>query len=180
MKVKAVNYVLIMLAILILFGFTVFKLVRVNEQTKAKIPYLVTGERIEYFNLIGEDAAQIDASVFRSDRPALIFIFSRPCNPCQKNFKYWEKMKEILGDRVDFYGIILEGTALAFEFSKKANLNFKIYIPEDVDRFIQAMRIKLNLAQTILYTKNGVKYLKLGDLEGEESVNIINMAKKLI
>lgn len=180
MNGKAVNYMLIILAIVTLFGFALFKLYQLNEQTKAQLPYLITGERIEYFDLIGEDALRINTSVFLNDRPAMIFIFSRPCNPCQKNFQYWRKMKEILGDRVDFYVIIMESASSAFDFSEKTNLNFKIYVPEDVNRFIQSMRIKLNLAQTILYTKNEVKYLKLGDLEGNESVNIINMAKEMI
>ena len=180
MKSKTINFVLIMLAIIILFSFAVFKLYRLNEQTKAKIPYLTIGEHIDEFDLIGEDALEINASVFNSRRPAVIFIFSRPCNPCQKNIKYWRKMKEILKDRLDFYGIILDDAASAFSFSEKAKLNFKLYVPVDLDRFIQKMRVKLNFSQTILYSKNGVEYLKLGELEGDESVYIINMAKKMI
>ncbi len=177
MKNKTLNFALVVLVIVILFGFAVFKLYRMNEQTKASLPYLAIGERIEYFDLIGEDASQINVSVFNSERPVLIFILSRPCNPCQKNMKYWQKMKEILLDRVDFYAIILDNATSAFSFSEQANLNFKVFVPVDLNRFIQKMRIKLNLPQTILYVKNEVKYLKLGELEGEEAVNIINMAK---
>jgi hypothetical protein len=42
------------------------------------------------------------------------------------------------------------------------------------------MRTKLNFSQTILYARNQVKYLKLGELEGEEAANIINLAKTQI
>ncbi len=87
-------------------------------------------------------------------------------------------MREIFEDQVDFYGIIPGNAIEAFNFSEKAKLNFKLYVPVNLNEFIQKMRLKLNFSQTILYARDEVKYLKLGKLEGEEAVNIINMAKE--
>lgn len=173
-------YNLVLVGIIILAGFAIFRLYQINEKNKQELPYLLKGENIECFDLIDEDASQVDTSVFSSGRPALIFIFSRPCSPCDKNIVYWRKMREILEDRIDFYGIILGDATEAFNFSEKAKLNFKLYVPVQLNEFIQKMRLKLNFSQTILYARNEVKYLKLGKLEGEEAVNIINMAKELI
>jgi hypothetical protein len=180
MKNKTLIIVLTIGGILILAGFAVFKLYTLNQEAKANLPYLLIGEKIEYFDLLDENAGPINVSAFDGDRPALIFIFSRPCSPCNKNIVYWRKMVEILKDEVNFYGIILDNPTQAFNFSDEAQLNFKIYVPRDLDKFILKQRIKLNYSQTILYSGNKVRYLKLGPLEGDEAVNIINMTKKRI
>ena len=180
MKGKYVNIILILLATLILFGFAVFKLYQVNEQQKANLQSLVIGETIDYFDLISDDSSRLNSSVLDSSRPALIFILSRPCNPCQENFKYWRKIKEILGDRANCYGIILDDISSAFTFAQDAQLNFKLYVPLDINKFKEKLRIKLSLAQTILYTGGQVKFLKLGTLDGEEATEIINLTKTFI
>jgi hypothetical protein len=180
MKNKALNITLGVMLIVSLCGYAIFKLHRINEQTKANLPYLYIGEPIQYFDLISDDSQKINTSVFNSGRPAMIFILSRPCTPCQKNLHYWRNFKEIFDDRIDFYAIALTDALSATDFSKHAKLKFKLYVPEDLNKFIQKMRLKLNLSQTILYAQNEVKYLNLGDLEGDEAVNIITLAKKLI
>lgn len=180
MKRKTLSLTLAGLAVVILSGYTIFKLNRINEQTRANLPYLDMGERIEYFDLVGEGFSTIDSTVINSGRPAMIFILSRPCTPCQKNFGYWQKFKEILDGQIDFYGIALADASSTFNFAKQAKLNIKLYVPGDLKKFIQAFRIKLNLSQTIIYCQNEVKYLKLGDLEGDEAVQIITAAKKFI
>jgi thiol-disulfide isomerase/thioredoxin len=180
MKNKTFVIALIVVGVSILFGFTVFKLYRLNQETKANLPYLLIGEKINYFDLLAKDAKQISVSAFKSDRPVMIFIFSRPCSPCDKNIVYWKKMAEILQDSVDFYGVVLGNATEAFNFAEEARLNLEVYVPVDLYTFILNQRIKLNFSQTILYARNEVKFLKLGVLEGEEAVNLINMAKKLI
>jgi hypothetical protein len=180
MKSKTLSVTLVGLAIIILSGYTIFKLIRVNEQTRAKLPYLDIGEQIKYFDLIDEDSSRLDSTVINSGRPAMIFIFSRPCTPCQKNLGYWQKFKEILDGQMDFYGIALADASSTFNFAKQAKLNLKLYAPGDLNKFIQVFRIKLNLPQTIIYAQKEVKYLKLGDLEADEAVQIIAAAKRFI
>ena len=151
MKNSKLVYSLVLVGTIILVGFAIFRLYRINEKNKQELPYLLQGEKIECFDLIDEDANQVDASVFSSGRPVLIFIFSRPCSPCDKNIVYWLKMQEILEDQVNFYGIIPGNATEAFNFSEKAKLNFKLYVPVNLNEFIQRMRLKLNFSQTILY-----------------------------
>lgn len=181
MKNRTLIIVLVIAGILVLSGYAIFKLYRMNQQAKANMPYLLIGEHVEYFDLLDEDANPISASTLEKDRPSIILIFSRPCSPCNKNIVYWRKIAEVLEKDVDIYGIVLGSASEAFNFAEEAKLNFKIYVPEDLEKFIKKQRIMLNFGQTILYTAdNGVNYLKMGPLEGDEAVSIINMAKKMI
>jgi len=179
MKNKTFTATLLIVSIVVIAGFTAFKLAYTNKRIKNSLPYLTQGEKIKYFDLISVDDERIDSSIFESNRPQLIFIFSRPCSPCNKNIIYWKKMAEILKDKVYVYGIILDDVNEAFSFSKNARLNFNIYAPENLNEFIKKLRIKLNFSQTIVYYKN-VKFVKLGDMESEEAVNIIKLAKGLV
>jgi hypothetical protein len=179
MKNKTLTFTLAVLAIVIFCGYTIFKLHWLNEQARANLPYLDIGEHIGYFDLIAEDSSRVNTSIVNSGRPAMIFIASRPCTPCQKNVHYWRKFKKILGDCIDYYGIIPTDATTAFNFSERAKLNFKIYVPADLKLFIQGMRLKTNNAQTIVYDQNEVKYIKLGNLERNDALHIINLAKEL-
>ncbi len=109
----------------------------------------------------------------------MIFIFSRPCSPCNKNIPYWEKISQLLNDQVSIYGIIPGDLTEAYNFADKAKLNFKIYVPEDIKKFAEHFRVKSNEARTILYDGK-VRLIKLGDLDGEAAVSIIKLARSLI
>lgn len=180
MKKKSLNFTFAALAIIILCGFTIFKFYKIKEENRANLPYLEIGESIKYFDLIAEDSSRIDKTVFNSGRLAMIFIASPNCTPCQKNFPYWRKFKKILGDCSDCYGVVPTDAASAFNFAERMKLNFKIYVPIDLNMLVQAMRLKTNQAQTILYAQNEVKYVKLGNLDGSDAAHIINLAKKLV
>ncbi len=108
----------------------------------------------------------------------MFFIFSRPCSPCNKNIVYWNKFAELLKEHVDCYGIVLNSLSEAYNFNEKRELKFKIYVPQNLDKFLKEMKLKLNFPQTILYT-NRVEMLKMGDLKPEDAVKIINIAKRL-
>lgn len=170
---------MVLLAIIIVLGFALYKSLNMNRLLRGSLPYLTPGEAIEYFHLSGMDARTIDASVLKQDIPSLIFIFSRPCSPCNKNIVYWKKMAEILKDKVTIYGVILGKVTDAYNFPENAKLNFNIYVPENIDEFIQKLRIKLNFPQTIVYHET-VRFVKLGTMEGEDAVSIIKFVKGLI
>jgi hypothetical protein len=53
-------------------------------------------------------------------------------------------------------------------------------VPEDLERFTEEMRVKLNFPQTIIYHNGKVVSLKLGTLESEDAGKIIKTAKALI
>lgn len=173
MKNRTLVFTLILTGILVLSGYTIFRLYSVNERNKAALPYLMEGEGIKYFNILNHQASLLDQSVLKEEMPSLIFIFSRPCSPCNKNISYWKKMAKILDGKVNIYGIVLDEPGKAFDFAEQAKLNFKIYIPEDLRTFIQTMRLKMNLSQTIIYHNGAVRKLKIGDLDGKEASGFI-------
>lgn len=178
MKKGKLNSTLAILAVIILCGFTIFKLYQLKEETRANLPYLEIGESIKYFDLIAEDSSKINTNDVNSGRLAMIFIASPNCTPCQKDFPYWRKLKKIIGDCSDYYLVIPADANSAFNFAERMKLNFKIYVPIDLTKFVQAMRLKTSQAQTIFYAHNEVKYVKLGNLGGNDAVNIINQVKK--
>jgi peroxiredoxin len=179
MKNKTFYITLVLTGILIISGYTNFRLYQVNAKQRDSLPYLLKGESITYFKMLDGSARTIDKSTLTGKRPSLIFIFSRPCSPCNKNIVYWKKMATLLGDKVNVYGIVLADASHAFNFSETAKLNFKIYVPENISTFSDALRIKMNLSQTIIYHNNSVLNLKLGDLNGQEATDFIKMVKRL-
>lgn len=180
MKNKNFIFTLVLLGALILSGFALLKAIQINKQIRASIPYLLDGEQISYFDLMGQDYTYIDHKALDEQKPSLILIFSRPCSPCNKNILYWKKMATLFKNKVDIYGIVLNKSTENFEKLHQAKLNFKIFIPQDIEKFIKNMRIKLNLAQTIVYYKNKVQYLKLGKLDGDEATKVIKKVRALI
>ena len=89
-------------------------------------------------------------------------------------------MTRLLQDKADIYGIILENASNAFGFAEEAKLNFNIYIPQDPAAFSEALRLKMNMAQTIIYHGGGVTKLKMGDLNGKEAADMIKTVRSLI
>jgi hypothetical protein len=172
------TYLLIIVAILVVAGFTIFKLIQTNKDLHSHIPNLLQDETIKYFDLLDKDGRELDISALNTQNPVLLFVFSRPCTKCNKNIIFWQKLTEIAQNKVDVYGIVLDDLGKAFEFEEEAKLNFKIYVPENIKKFEKNLRIKLNFSQTIVYS-NGVKYLKMGNLQGEETVKIIKLLRNL-
>lgn len=179
MKNKTFILTIIFLPVIIILGFTLLKCIQSNKNLKKSLPYLTVDESSEYFTLIGMDENIVDRSVLKKEHPSLIFIFSRPCSPCNKNIIFWKKMAEVLKDKVTIYGIIIDSFSNAYNFYDKARLNFKIYIPADIKQFIEKWRLKLNYPQTAIY-QNRIKFIKLGDLTSSETIKIIKMVRKML
>lgn len=179
LSTKTYTFTAILLSVFVFLGYALYKCHQANRKLRSSLPYLTVGESIHYFNLIGMDETRIDQSNLEKDRPVLIFIFSRPCSPCDKNLVYWKKMAEIFKEDVSVYGIILGKLTEAYNFSETSRLNFNIYVPEDAALFIREMRIKLNFSQTIIYSGK-VRYVRLGEMNGEEAVGIIKTVKGMI
>ncbi len=167
------------LAVFLVLGYALLKSHQLNRHLREALPYFIVGEEIHYFDVIGMDEKSIDGTALQGDRPSLIFIFSRPCSPCNKNIVFWQKMAEVLKGKVSVYGIILSDVTEAYNFSQRAGLNFNIYVPQDLDTFIEKMRIKMNVSQTIVYDDT-VRLVQLGNMEGEEVVSIIKLIKESV
>ncbi|HLP48116.1 MAG TPA: hypothetical protein VK469_19390, partial [Candidatus Kapabacteria bacterium] len=171
---------LIIITISVISGFGFYKFYQVNKKLRAAIPYLFPGEKIEYFDILGQDAKIKNLSDLNSNRTSLIFIFSRPCSPCNKNIVYWKKIASILGDKVKAYGIVLGKINETFELTEKTTLDFDVYVPENLPKFIEMFRLKLNFPQTLIYQDHKVIYQKLGELEGEDAAVIIKKAQETV
>jgi peroxiredoxin len=180
-KTKEKLLLTFILVVVIIFGYSIYRYNQANSELKAALPYLMKGETIDYFNLIGINGNKIDNSFLHGNTPSLIFIFSRPCSPCNKSIVYWKKLAKMLQkENVLIYGIVLGDVDNAPDFAKNARLNFKIYHPQDMQQFVKAWRLKMNYAQTVLCWNNKVVELKIGDLDGESVVELIVKSRKLI
>jgi len=179
-KLKKSVYLVLYTIILIFLIFILVRLIQENKKLKNYIPHLIEGESIKYFDLISVDGERINSSVLKSNKPLFIFLFSRPCSPCNVNIVFWNEMVKIMKDKVKTFGIILSGHNKAFNFSKSKKTQFKIFVPANLDIFIKKMRIKSNFAQTILYYNNKIKIIRVGNIDGDTFTEILRKTKKMI
>jgi hypothetical protein len=171
---------IIIIAILAVFGFTLFKLVKENKELKSRIPRLTKGESIEYFDLINLDGERVDASILRTDKPTFIYLFPRPCAPCSPNIIYWNQMAKLMGDQGQSFGVILGGPNEVADFTGRKKARFKVFIPDDLTLCLNKLGINHRLAQTILYHRNEIKIVKLGELDGQSFTEMLKEAKKIV
>lgn len=180
-KVSLSTAIILILSVVSICGFVSLKFYQRGEVYKQQLPYMFEGEKITYFDLDGVDQSTVEASAINSgSKPKVFFLFSRPCSPCNKNIVYWNKINEVLKDDADVYGIILDNLSQAYSFTEKKAANFKIYVPQDLERFLKAMRLKLTSSQTILYSKDGIKVIKMGDLNPSDAAGFIQSVKASI
>lgn len=131
--------ILVVLAIVALLVYCV-KLQVENYGLRASIPFLAKGEGIDYFDLTGAGDAEVDERFLNGDGETLsvLFIYERPCSSCNKNNGIWNKISRIKGP-VPFntYGIVLDSREKVEEFASSGAVNFDLYFPRDVKRFIE-------------------------------------------
>lgn len=177
---KKDKFILILVGMSIVFVYVVLRLVQENNKIRNELPYFMYGERISKFDLVGMDNKTVDLSSLKNaTNPSLIFIFTTPCSPCNKNIVYWSKLAEILQDKVSIYGIVLDDISQASSFSESSKLNFGIFVPVRLDEFKKSMRLKLNIEQTILCDKNKVEFVFLGVLEMNDLSRILDNINKI-
>jgi peroxiredoxin len=169
----------ISVSVVVVTGFMIFRLLQLNSQLREHIPYLLTDEKVEYFDLVDRTGGKINAAHLADSRPNLIIIFSQPCSGCDKNIPFWKKIADVAGEKIKIYGVVLDRFGAAFEFENKANLNFDIHAPEDIEKFKESLRIKFNYAQTLVY-QDGVKMSHIGELDHRETIKIIKLLSKLM
>ena len=170
--------VLILMGVVVLLGYIVLRLAQENSKIKSALPYLMHGENIEYFNLIGMDNEEIDVSVLKKSTVSLIFVFNT-CSECNKNILYWNKLAGILKKKISIYGIVLDTLSNVYNFSEASKLNFRLYSPDSIEELKRNFRLKLDIAQTILCCADKVKYITLGELNIAETTKILEMINEI-
>ncbi len=115
-----------------------------------------------------------------SKKIKLIFIFKSPCSACNANLSAWKRLAGYFEKKIDTLGIVLDGNFEAQRLMDDASVDFKLYVPEDVDRFKEKMHIKLNMAQTIIVLDNKVIYVRLGTLKHTDIEGILKTIKETL
>jgi peroxiredoxin len=148
-----------------------------NRGLAEEIPYITTHQEVEYFDLTGVDESRVTLDELKKQDRALAYVFSRPCSPCNKNLVFWNKMAQILGKQVKIYGVVLGDLTEAYNFSQNAKLFFDIYVPDEVEMFVNAWKIRSNQPLTILLRNGKPALVVLGLLEAKDSGEFIKRVR---
>ena len=174
------NIILTVLAVLVVF-FYIDKLRSENERLRAYLPHKLIGEKITYFDLVGTDAAEIDAAAIneREDKVSVIFLFfGSSCSSCSGMLPLWNRIgKMASGYNLLVFGVMLDSIGNTVAFSEEKTVHFNLYAPRDIEKIESAFHMKYQEPQTILYKNGEIVYLKLGRLDKADYLRISNIIK---
>lgn len=149
-----------------------------NERLRGYLPHKLIGDKISYFDLISTDAVEIDASTLneKKDKISVIFIFfGSSCSSCNGMFPIWSRIGRLSG--LEVYGIMFDSIENAVQFSDEKSVNFKLYTPQDLEKFRSEFHITFEQPQTILYKNREIIDLKLGQLDKEDFFQIQRLVR---
>lgn len=177
---KSSLLIFVLISLLIVETYIIIQQASTIKKIEEKIPILLKGETIDYFDMIDINNESIDASVLKNSSFNLIFIFDQPCSRCSRNILYWKKIKKLVKDKIACYGIVLSEYENMINFANEGGLNFNLYFPIDEDKFKNKLKIRLKLSQTIILNKNRVMNIHIGNLTPNEFSDILNQIRILI
>lgn len=180
-----VNTTVVILSFLVLIivaisTIAILKITNQNAMLRKQVFSLSPGEKIPAIELIDMNEQIQDIYSVQKKKLLFIYIFERPCSPCNRNIIYWKRISEIMEGDAEFVAVLIDDLPKALEFSQKKKTNFPLYVPTNRENFVRAMKIKSNAAQTILVNKSVVERVILGDMDGENYTDILIQAKKLV
>ncbi len=146
-------FLVIISAVLILYFMT--------GETKSAPSTLAIGDKVGSIQLVSEETLIEEYNLSSYDM-AVIFIFSVPCKPCNKNLPYWRRISALKKGTV--FGIIVDDIAEMVDFAESMNLSFTLYSPENKEMFDETFKRRSNLAQTLLLHNGEVIYARIGEL----------------
>lgn len=171
--------ILIIFLLLALMG-TVMLYEKRLSRTRASLPALMVGDKVPKLPLTDGTGRFYSTGYLR--KTGLIFIFRRPCSPCNTNYNLWRQMSRILRKRapeVKIRGIVLNGKEGLQQFEDSGSPGFPVCAPVEIQTFIRRFRIRLNLAQTLLVHHGRVRRLRIGELKGEDYRHFIRESIRL-
>jgi len=175
---KAVLWI-ILLHLSVLAGLVIFRQDQQIKLLKNSLPFLALGEKISYFDLLDEKQVKIDKEAIHRGKISLVYIFQRPCSPCDKNIILLNKLIGQFAGKVEVYGVVIAGFQEFINQVDNLKANFKLYYPEDPERFLARFRLKTNLSQLLVYSDR-VTYLALGELDNADILTLIDFMRKEI
>lgn len=180
MRQKAKNYLLPMaIALLIFSGYLNYRLFNLNRQYQNALPYYIVGEKIDYLDLQSTDENVPGLKELPENKVSILYIFSRPCTTCDKNLIYLKKFGRLLDKSVAIRGVVLGNLSEGYEFTQKAKLDFNIFVPEDLKRFIHEFRLKFSYSQLIVCRGKEIMFVKMDELSTDEFVRILKMIRNM-
>jgi hypothetical protein len=180
MAIKFKNAALfIALALLIFSGFTNYKLFKLNRQYRNALPYFLVGETIDYLGLQSTEENGPDLKELPDNKVSILYIFSQPCTPCDKNLIYLKKFARLLDKSAAIRGVVVGDLSEAYEFVQNAKPGFDVYVPEDLNRFTDAFRLKFKHSHLLVCRGKEVQFVKMGELTSDEFTQIIKMIRSM-
>lgn len=168
---KKAFFLVVSLTGFVLAGLLAYQ-INLTKHFKSQVPHLTVGESVPAVSFMNSGDQPVAMSGFE-DLPILLFVFERPCTTCTSNIPFWMKLSELAGERAHVLGIILDrGEMISIAETKR--LPFKLVSPVDGDELLRAWRLRLNLAQTMIVKGNRVRFVRLGNLMGEDMRTIMN------
>ncbi len=180
MKNKRVSVVNVILVILLLAS-TIFigSLLVTIERLEGSLFSLALGEKLPELKLVALDNTNLNTSSF-SQGVSVLFCFKIPCSSCNSNLSSWNNLAGYFGDRIRVIGIIPDGASEAFQLQEGKRVNYPLCMPVDREAFARQMRLKINMAQTIVIYNNEVIAVKFGTLSGDDLKSLVSTIEALI
>ena len=178
MKLKK-GFVFISIALLIFSGFTIYKLIRLNRQYRNALPYRLVGETIEYLSLESTNENVPSLRELPGEMVSILYIFSQPCTICDKNLFYLKKFTRFLDKSVVIRGVVIGNFSDAYKFIQNAEPGFDVYVPEDLNRFIDEFRIKFNQSHLLVCKGKEIKFVRTGELSSDGFPQILRTIRSM-
>lgn len=174
------NYFFIFAIILLLLsGYFNYKLFKVNRYYQQALPYFLPGEQIDYLGLMSTVENMPNLEKLDDSAVQVLYIFSQPCSPCDKNIIYLKKFARLLDKSVIIRGIAVGTLSEGYDFAQKVDLGFNIFVPQDLNRFKKEFRLKFKSSQLIVCQGSTIHFVKTGEISSEEFTEILNMIRSL-
>lgn len=175
---KSRNIILAVLVVLVVFLY-ITKLKSENARLRSYLPHKLIGDKITYFDLVGTDAAEIDAEAINDtkDKTLVIFLFfGSSCSSCSGMLPMWNRTAKMAAEHnLPVFGVMLDSIANTVAFSEEKTVKFNLYAPKDIKKMESTFQMKYQQPQTILYRGGEIVYLKLGQLDKADYLMISNI-----
>jgi hypothetical protein len=109
---------------------------------------------------------------------SVIYIFSAPCIPCNKNLVILKKLSKLLDDKNKVYGIVFSEYETAKDILDAKKIKINLYVPQNKKTFIENFRIKHELDQLIVINNRRIVFVGVGELSIKDYFKIKNMLIK--
>lgn len=136
------------------------------------------------FLAVGDELKQLDLTDISNNQMthrlnngvSILFVFEKPCSPCNKNINYWNKIAILLRKSAQSYGIIEDDFENAKELKMHNRVIFPLYTPVNAEEFRRILPTSINLPQTVVVRDGKISNLYVGQLDADLVKEIVQKA----